>query len=183
MNKDELLQVGSIASAHGVRGEVNVFPMTDDVNRFKKLKSVIFDTGKELVETKVESVKFTKQFVVLKLDVISDRDQADRMRKHGLYVTRENAVKLSKDEYFIADLIGLSVEDEDGNEIGILHEVIPTGANDVYEVKLSKEYLYKGQIPKDDMVYFPAIKDCVKNVDVEGGKITVHVMDGLIDVM
>lgn len=183
MNKDELLQVGSIASAHGVRGEVNVFPMTDDVKRFKKLKSVIFDTGKELVETKVESVKYTKQFVVLKLDVISDRDQADRMRKHGLYVTRDNAVKLNKDEYFIADLIGLTVEDEDGTIVGTLNEVIPTGANDVYEVKLSKEYLYKNQTPKEDFVYLPAIKDCVKSVDIKAGKVVVHVMEGLIDVL
>ena len=67
---EQFLQVGVISSTHGIRGEVKVFPTTDDPARFKKLKIVLLDTGKELTELEVQSVKFFKQFVILKLSLI-----------------------------------------------------------------------------------------------------------------
>lgn len=168
---ENLLQVGAITSTHGIRGEVKVFPTTDDVNRFRKLKEVVLDTGKEQITLQIQGVKFFKQFVILKFKGIDSINDIEKYKGKNLYVTRENAVKLEKDEYFIADILGSTVEDEDGNFLGTLKDVIITGANDVYVVENEdgKELL------------FPAIKECVLNIDVKQAKITVHIMPGLLD--
>ncbi len=168
---ENLLQVGAITSTHGIRGEVKVFPTTDDVNRFKKLKEVVLDTGKEQIILQIQGVKFFKQFVILKFKGIDNINEIEKYKGKSLFVTRENAVKLEKDEYFIADILGSTVEDEDGNLLGTLKDVIITGANDVYVVE--------NQEGKE--LLFPAIKECVLNVDVEHAKITVHIMPGLLD--
>lgn len=168
---EQLLQVGVISSTHGVRGEVKVFPTTDDANRFKKLKKVILDTGMEKKELEIQGVKFFKQFVILKFKGIDNINDIEKYKGKSLYVTRENAVKLRKDEYFIADLIDMQVVLEDGTLLGILTDVMKTGANDVYCVE-SEKY---GE------VLLPAIGECILDVDVEGRKMTVHLMPGLID--
>lgn len=184
LNRDELLQVGVITTPHGVHGEVNVFPTTDDPRRFKKLKNVILDDGKNLREIEISGVKFFKQLVILKFKDIDDRNEVEKLRKCPLLVTRENAVSLGKDEYFVADMIGLKVYEE-GTEvlIGTITDVIETGANDVYEIKLDSAYMPGGKTPKDEMAYAPAIKECIKEVDVKGGRLTMFVMPGLIDVV
>ena len=168
---EQLLQVGIISSTHGVRGEVKVFPTTDDVKRFKKLKDVLVDTGKEKKPLQIESVKFFKQFAILKFKGYDTLDDIVVYKGNSLLVERKNAVRLNKDEYFIADLIGLSVENEDKSFTGILADVIETGANDVYIVKTAEG--------KD--VLIPAIKDCILEVDVEAGFMKVHLLDGLLD--
>ncbi len=156
---EERLQVGVIASTHGVRGEVKVFPTTDDVRRFKKLKEVILDTGKETCILEIEQVKFFKQFAILKFKGIDTLDEVEKYRKKSLYVTRENAVRLKKDEYFIADLIGLKVLGETGEELGELEDVIETGANDVYQIKMND----------GRQLLLPAIRQCILDVNVEEG--------------
>ena len=168
---EDIFQVGAITSTHGVKGEVKVFPTTDDVRRFKKLKDVLLDTGKEMVTLEIESVKFFKQFVILKFKGIDSLNDVEKYRSKNLYVTRENAVRLRKDEYFIADLIGLSVFTDEDKLLGELIDVIQTGANDVYVVKMGdgKEVL------------LPAIKDCILDVDMEVRHMKVHVLDGLLD--
>ncbi|MGN1181115.1 MAG: ribosome maturation factor RimM [Suilimivivens sp.] len=168
---EQVFQVGIISSTHGVRGEVKVFPTTDDVRRFKKLKEVLLDTGKEYLTLQIEGVKFFKQFVILKFKGYDNIDDIVKYRGKSLFVTRENAVKLQKDEYFIADLIGLKVTNEDESFSGVLKDVMETGANDVYIVESSdgKEVL------------IPAIKDCILQVDFEKERILVHLLDGLLD--
>lgn len=168
---EDKFQVGIISSTHGIRGEVKVFPTTDDVTRFKKLKKVLLDTGKEFLEWEVEGVKFFKQFAILKFKGIDNINDIEKYKGKSLYVTRENAVRLKKDEYFIADLIGIKVYDESGKEIGILKDVIETGANDVYCVEMTD---------KTELL-LPAIKECILSVDIEAGSMTVHVLDGLLD--
>lgn len=166
---EQRFQVGVITSTHGVRGEVKVFPTTDDATRFKKLKQVILDTGKEDVELEITGVKFFKNMVILKFKGIDDMDTANKYRQKSLYVTRENAVKLRKNEYFIADLIGLRVTSDEGEELGVIEDVLQTGANDVYVVK--------GETGEE--ILFPAIKECIKEVDIEEGTMLVHVLPGL----
>lgn len=168
---EQLLQVGIISSTHGVRGEVKVFPTTDDMKRFKKLKEVLLDTEKEKIMLQIEGVKFFKQFVILKFKGYDNIDDIIKYKGKSLFVTRENAVKLKKDEYFIADLIGLKVVNEDGSFEGILKDVIETGANDVYVV----------ECPDKKEVLIPAIKDCILNVDFEKEEMQVHLLDGLLD--
>ncbi len=200
---EQFFQVGIITSAHGVHGEVKVYPTTDDAKRFRRLKEVIVrrnpaqeasgnhsasrtalktsgisentnvDTRENISEEtlEIESVKFFKQFAILKFKGIDTMEAAEKYRKCSLIVPRSNAVRLSRDEYFIADLIGLTVQDEDGTEIGILNDVIETGANDVYAIRLhdGREFL------------LPAIKQCVLEVDVENGFIRIHILEGLLD--
>ena len=166
---EDLLQVGVITSTHGIRGEVKVFPTTDDPNRFRKLKQVILDTGKEQLEMEIASVKFFKNQVIVKFKGIDDINDVEKYRKAGIYVTRENAVPLGENEYFIADLIGLKVISDDDEELGVIDDVLQTGANDVYIVK-------KEQTPD---LLIPAIKDCIKNVNIEEGTMIVHLLPGL----
>ncbi len=167
---DGLFKVGVITSTHGIKGEVKVFPTTDDVKRFKKGIQLILETGKEQLNLEVEGVKFFKQFVILKFKGIDDINQIEKYRRKELFVTRENAVKLGMDEYFIADLIGLSVIDEEGNPIGMLEDVMETGANDVYVVKMAEE----------KEVLIPAIKQCILEVNVKEGFVKVRMMEGLL---
>ena len=168
---EQRFQVGVITSTHGVRGEVKVFPTTDDASRFKKLKKVLLDTGKEDVELEITSVKFFKNMVILKFKGIDDMDTANKYRQKSLYVTRENAVKLKKNEYFIADLIGIAVTSDEGEALGIIEDVLQTGANDVYVIEKDGEE-----------ILLPAIKDCIKEVDIEAGTMTVHLLPGLRDI-
>ncbi|MCR5324694.1 MAG: ribosome maturation factor RimM [Lachnospiraceae bacterium] len=169
MDKDDKLRVGVITSPHGIIGEVNVFPTTDDINRFKSLKKLYIDTGKELIQTKVESVKFFKGMAILKLDHITDRNMAEKFRKRDLVIDREDAVPLEEGEFFICDLVGLDVETEEGEKLGVLEDVLQTGANDVYSVRCndSKELL------------IPVTDECVKSIEPENGKIVVHLLPGL----
>ena len=110
---EDLLQVGIITSTHGVRGEVKVYPTTDDPRRFRRLKEVVLDTGREKINLEIEGVKFFKQFVILKFKGLDNINDIEKYRQKSLYVTRKNAVRLQRDEYFIA------------------------GANDVYEVEMA----------------------------------------------
>ncbi|MBE5883282.1 MAG: ribosome maturation factor RimM [Lachnospiraceae bacterium] len=168
---EDIFQVGVITTTHGVRGEVKVYPTTDDAKRFKRLKEVILDTGKEHITLEIEGVKFFKQFVILKFKGFDNINDIEKYRQKSLYVTRRNAVRLSRDEYFIADLIGLQVQNEDEEVIGVLKDVMETGANDVYVINLNdgRELL------------LPAIKQCVLKVDVEGGMMQIHILEGLLD--
>ena len=168
---EDLLQVGIITSTHGVRGEVKAYPTTDDPRRFRRLKEVVLDTGKEKMNLEIEGVKFFKQFVILKFKGLDNINDIEKYRQKSLYVTRKNAVRLQRDEYFIADLIGLKVQDEDGKELGTVKDVIETGANDVYEVEMAD----------GKSLLLPAIKQCILNVDVENGTMQVHVLEGLLD--
>ena len=163
--------LGVITAPHGVRGEVKVFPTTDEPKRFRKLKEVIVETGTERKVMEIEGVKLFKQFVFLKLKGVDSMEDAELYRRAELYVTRRNAVRLNEDEYFIADLIGLKVIDEDGAYLGVVQDVILTGANDVYVVRM----------PNDEDILLPAIKQCILKIDLEEGFIRVHILEGLLD--
>ena len=167
---EPMLRVGVITSTHGVRGEVKVFPTTDDAKRFKTLKKVILD-GREPLELSIEQVKFFKNMVILKFKGYDNINDVETWRQRDLLITRDQAVELKEDEYFITDLIGLTVVNEEEAVLGRVKDVLETGANDVYVVELTggKELL------------LPAIKDCILNVDLEGGRMKVHVLDGLMD--
>ena len=119
---EDLLQVGIITTTHGVRGEVKVFPTTDDPARFKKLKNVLLDTGKEKLSLEIAGVKFFKNMVILKFKGIDNINDVEKYRKCALYVTREN-----------------------------------------------------------EEILTPAIRDCIRSVDVEKGQMCIHLLPGLRD--
>lgn len=166
---EQFFQVGVISSTHGIRGEVKVFPTTDDASRFKKLKKVLLDTGRERMEMEIQSVRFFKQFVIVKFKGIDNINDVEKYKGKSLFVPRENAVRLEKDEYYIADLIGMDVFTEEGY-FGTLRDVMETGANEVYIVD-SDEH---GE------VLIPAIRQCILEVNAEENRMKVHLLEGLI---
>lgn len=172
------MQVGIITSTHGIGGEVKVFPTTDDAKRFQRLKQVFLDTGKEKLSLQIEHVKFFKNMVILKFAGLDNIDDVVKYRQKSLYVERKDAVKLKKGEYFIADLIDIEVFTEEGARLGRLTDVITTGANDVYVVRLSQED--GGKTGKEILI--PAIRQCILDVNIEEKKMTVHLLEGLLDI-
>ena len=168
---EDLLQAGVITTTHGIRGEVKVFPTTDDVHRFEDLDSVLLDTGRDYMKLEIENVKYFKQYAILKFKGIDNINDIEKYTGRSLYVTRDQAIPLEEDEYYIADLIGLDVYLESGEKFGVLKDVMETGANDVYivETEEGKEVL------------IPAIHECVLDIDVEENRMEIHLMDGLLD--
>ena len=167
---ETMFQVGVISATHGLKGEVKVFPTTDDPQRFKNLKEVSLDTGNGLIRLEVEHVKFFKQFVILKFRGYDDISDVEKWKKKPLKVYREQAVPLKENEYYIADLINMDVYLEDETFLGTLKDVLQTGANDVYVI----------ETPQKKEVLLPAIKECILHVDIEKGYMTVYVMPGLM---
>ena len=166
----DLFRVGVIANTHGVRGEVKVFPTTQEPERFKKLKDVILDTGKEKIDLEVKGVRFFKNLVIVKFKGIDNINDIEMYKGRDLWVPREEAQELDEDEYYIGDLIGMEVVLEDNTHFGTLKDVMETGANDVYVVEL----------PDHQEVLLPAIKECILDVDLEENVMTVHLMKGLL---
>lgn len=167
---EDLLQIGVITSTHGLKGEVKVFPTTDDKNRFRQLKDCFIEYKNEMVPVKAKGCKFFKNMVILQFEGIDNINDIEKYRQCGIYVDRQHAVSLEEDEYFVTDLIGMQVVSDDGKELGTLKEVMPTGANDVYVVADENG----GEL------LLPAIKDCILSVDMEHKMIRIHLMKGLV---
>ena len=167
---EDLLQVGIITSTHGVRGEVKVYPTTDDPRRFRRLKEVVLDTGREKINLEIEGVKFFKQFVILKFKGIDNINDIEMYKGRDLWIPREEAQELGEDEYYVGDLIGMDVLLENGEKFGVLRDVMETGANDVYVVE---------QVNGDEIL-LPAIHECILDVNVDENTMTVHLMKGLV---
>lgn len=167
---EDRLRVGVITSPHGVKGEVNVFPTTDDMHRFDSLKKIYIDLGKEQKLCEIEDVKYFKNMVILKFSGIDDRNQVEGLRTKDLYIDREDAVALEEGEFFICDIIGFDVVTDEGNHLGTLKDVLTTAANDVYVVDMGEG--------KEALI--PSIKQCILDTSLENRKITVHLLPGLI---
>ena len=170
-NMEQFLRVGVISSTHGIRGEVKVYPTTDDPERFLDLDEVILDTGREHKILEIEGVKFFKNQVILKFKGYDNINDIEKYLRKDLLVDREHAVELGENENFIADLIDMEVVTDEGKVLGTLTDVIETGANDVYAVKT----------PEGKEILLPAIRDCILDVNVDEKRMTVHVMEGLLD--
>lgn len=166
----EWLSVGKIINTHGVHGEVRVSPSTSDPNRFEYLYVAWLEIGGVKKEFHIESVRYHKHLVLVKFRGIDDMTAAEALKGLELWVDRKNARKLEEDEFFICDLIGLSVY-EGETCYGTIREVIQTGSNDVYWVKDGKGF----------DVLIPALKAVVLYVDIAGGRMEVKLPEGLLD--
>lgn len=168
---ESYLRVGVIASTHGLKGEVKVFPTTDDPERFRDLKQVFLDTGNEYKSLHVAGVKFFKKQVILKFREFQDINEVEQYKGKDLLVTRDQAVPLEENENFITDLIDMEVYTDEGKRLGTLTDVLQTGANDVYVVRTDE----------GKEVLLPAIPSCILEVDVEEARMTVHILEGLLE--
>ena len=167
---EDFLKVGVITTTHGVRGEVKVYPTTDEPERFLELDHVLLDTGKEFRDLEIKNVRFFKNLVILKFKGIDNINDIEKYKGHDLWIPREEGQELDEDEYYIADLLGLRVILDDGTEFGTLKDVMETGANDVYIIDTNAH----GE------VLVPAIRECIQDIDLEKNTMTIHLMKGLI---
>ena len=158
-----------ITGTHGLRGEVKVFPTTEDPARFLDLKEVILQMPGQERRLKIRSVKFFKKFVILGFEGMDRIEDVERLKGAELLIPREEAIELEEGEYFIPDLLGLKVITDDGRELGSIADVIETGANNVYDV----------QDDKGGRILIPAIPQCILDVRLEEGEMTVHLLPGL----
>jgi len=164
------LEVGQIVNTFGIKGFVKVNPWVNDVTRFDDLKKVYIRIRKELNEVEIEEVKYHKNQVLLKLKGIETVEQAELLRNGILEISREDAIPLEEDEYFIADLLESEVYSDEGKKLGILEDIYNTGSNDIYVVK--------NELGKS--ILLPGIPEVIKEVDVENKKIIVHLLKGLV---
>lgn len=168
----EYLEIGKIVNTHGIKGEVKVIPLTDDSRRYDDLKWVFVGDDKTQKKYDVESVKYFKDTVIVKLKDVNDMDGAEKLKNLFFLVDRENAVKLPPDSYFVCDLVGSGVYEERGNFLGILKDIIQTGSNDVYVVRNEKA-------EKNKEILIPALKSVVKDISIKDHKIIVNLPEGL----
>lgn len=166
-----MLEVGKIVNTHGLRGEVKVVPWTDYPEVFEEISSVFISRRDETKEYKIKSVKYQKNNIILKLSGIDTIDEAEKLRGVILTTERSQLGELPEGTYYIADLIGLAVYDEAGELLGRISDVLQTGSNDVYVVKRDAG--------RDLLI--PVIDGVVLSVDIDGGKVSVHLMEGLTD--
>lgn len=164
------LEIGQIVNTFGIKGMVKVKPFTDDISRFDELKKIYIKTKNNKEEYEIEQVKYHKNMVLIKLKGIETPEQANLLRDSYLIINREDAKPLEKDTYYIVDLIGLQVYTDEGKLLGILEDIFNTGSNDIYVVKdeLGKQIL------------LPAIKEVIKEVNIENKKIIIHLIKGLV---
>jgi len=170
---DDMIVIAKIIGAHGVRGEIKVYPLTDNVRRFSKLKRCYI--GKENVDGslyEVLSARNDRGNVLIKLDGVCDRDKAESLKGLFISVDREDAVKLPKGQFFIVDLIGLKVVDDELGELGSIADVYETGANFIITVKR------KGK--KDLLI--PYLKSCCYSTDIENKLMKVRLPEGLYEI-
>ena len=163
----ESILIGKIVNTHGIKGEVKLYPYTDDIDNLSKIKEVYFDENLNN-KHKVKNCKIQKNMLIMKLEGINIVEEAAKLKDTNLYIIKEDISDI-EDTYYIEDLIGMDVIDENENLIGTITYVFNTGANDVYEIKSvdNKE------------VYIPAIKDVVKKVDIKNKKMYIEMMEGL----
>ncbi len=166
---DDFLRIGTITTVHGVHGEVKVFPTTDDINRFKVLKEVYCEIKNKKCLLHIESVKYFKNIVIIKFKEYTDRDIAETLRGCDIYVDRENAIPLADDEYFLCDAIGSRVITDEDEYVGILEDILQTGANDVFVVKTDE----------NKEILIPSIKECILDINTDEKIVKIHKMKGL----
>ena len=170
----DYLVIGKIGGAHGVRGEVKIIPLTDDVRRFSSLREcMILDEKERVKETKeVEKARVDDTRTLVKFKGIDDRDEVGKLTGFYIAVSREDAVKLPEGRYFIADLIGLTVVDDERGELGSIKDIINSGASDIIIVKR------KG---KNELL-IPYLNAIVYEVDIPGGTMKVNLPEGLYEI-
>lgn len=167
------LIIGKIIGAHGIRGEVKVFPITDNVRRFTKLKKcfIVKEDGTVIKEFEVRGARIDKTNALVAFKDLFDRTEAEKLKGTYISVDRDNAVKLQKGSFFIADLIGSKVIDDTIGELGIITDVFETGANQVLEVKR----------PGKQNLLIPFLKAVCYEIDPEQGVVKVKLPDGLYE--
>lgn len=163
--------IGKVLKPKGLKGEVKVEIITSFPDHFETLHTVYRNENDQWIPLRIREARREGAFVFIRFDRVESIEQAEELRNEYLYIPEEELTPLAEDEYYIHDLIGMLVVDEQRNRIGELVQVDAYAGNDVYVIKApdGKEFL------------IPAIKDVVKKVDVANKTMIIHRMEGLID--
>ncbi|MBR3152171.1 MAG: 16S rRNA processing protein RimM [Clostridia bacterium] len=165
----DFFEIGQVVNTVGLKGEIKINPFTEDFEQFDKGKKITLKfKSKQETEYEIENVRFHKNQVILKLKTVDNIDDAEGLRNSYIIVNRESKEPLEENNYYIVDLIGLKVY-EDDKLLGELIEVFPTGSNDVYVVRSED----------GKQLLLPAIKEVIKEVNLENGTMKVELMEGL----
>lgn len=165
------IEVGKIVNTHGLRGDVKVIVWMDSPEDFETLEHVYIETRSETKRLTVQRVRYQKNNIIAKFKEFDDINDVEQFKNKVLYADRDELGELPEGVHYIVDLIGLNVVSEDGVEIGVISDVLNTGANDIYDVKREGK----------KNLLLPVIDDVVKEIDIDGGTVTVHLMEGLDD--
>ncbi len=170
--KQQFFRIGAVAKPHGIKGEAKVFPTSQDMDRYKDLDSVIFMSDKDSFEKRVLSVKMQPPFVIMAFEGIDSMEEILKYKGYDIMVKREDAIPLEPGQHYIADILGFKVISDEGEALGLLKDVLITGANDVYQV-LNEE--------TGEEILIPGIDQCILNIDEDKEEILVHLLKGLRD--
>ena len=165
----EYISIGQIINTYGVKGELKIYPLTDNIDRFNDLEDIYIELNEELKNFKIEYIKCLNNLVVIKLDGVDDVDSAKKLQNYYIKVHRDNAIKLPENTYFVCDIIDAEVYTVEGQYLGKVHDVIQTGSNDVYIVK-----------KKNSEILIPALKSIFKDLNITEKRIIVDLPEGLI---
>lgn len=166
---EDYFVIGKIVNTQGIKGDLRVVPTTDDISRFELLSSILVDNKKQIVKYDIENIRYHKNFIILKIKGIDDMTSAEKLKNSNIKISKQEALPLNEDEYYIRDLYDMNVVTNEGEELGKIIDIIFTGANDVYVIKNNEE----------KEILIPAIKQCILNVDIEKNIMTVKLLEGL----
>ena len=163
---ERIVRVGKIVNTHGLKGEVKCIYLTDDMERFDDFDHVYIEDTEERLD--IENVRYMKGMVYLRFRGFDNINLVEKYKNKYIIIDETQMKTLDEDSYYVSDLIGLEVYDLDGSYLGKITYVYQTGANDVYELDRNKELL------------IPAIKEVVKSVDINKGRMTIKKIEGLL---
>ena len=167
----EKVALGKILRAWGVKGELIIFPLTDDLKSFNQVQEVFISDseGKEVIH-KIERSRIFRGKILLQLEGIESREKADTLKGKYIEINKEDVPLLSEGRYYLYDLVGCKVENQEGKSLGEIKEVLLFPANDILVVrKGSKEY------------YIPFIKNVVKKIDLQAKLVSIELLSGLLE--
>ncbi len=166
--RNQILEAGKIVNTHGLRGEVKILPWVDDAKLFQKLSTFYLDKQKEK-SIEITHVRFQNTTIIAKIKGIDDINDAEYYKNKILYVEREHIGEPPEGRYYICDLIGMEVANEEGELLGTVKDVTSAGSANVYVVAR----------PHQKDLLLPAVPSVVKKVDIDQNQMVVHLLEGL----
>lgn len=166
----EMITIGKISRHHNKEGEVKVLILSDFPDRFLDLDRVFLEKDDDIRRMHVENVWFQKDFAVIKFAEVKDLQDAERIKDYFVKIPASEAVELPEGHYFLHQIIGLNVYTDEGELLGRIEDIITTGSHDLYVVHAGKKE-----------IMLPAIKEIVKEIDLTHHKMTVHILEGLLE--
>ena len=168
----EKIKIGKIVNAVAMRGEVKVYHYSDYKERFEELDRILVERRGKYEEYEIEGVRYQKEMVILKLKGINDRNEAEALKERDLYITEEDLRELPEDTFYVKDLIGCRViNEENGDEIGRIKDVLQNSAQDIYQIELKNG--------KEALI--PVVGEFVREVSIEEKYVKIHLIPGFID--